>query len=146
MVPGQPRHLICILKNPTAMSEGDTRVLVAEDAVSTALVLRFILKRLGLNVTVARDGQTAWEEAQAQSFDLVIADQQMPGMTGAELLARLRKIPAYANTPFVMATAKAIELDLPQLKKQLQLAAVFGKPFSPNRLGALVESLIPLRT
>jgi two-component system chemotaxis response regulator CheY len=49
---------------------------------------------MGLNVAVARDGQTAWEKAQAESFDLFIADQQMPGLTGAKLLSRLREIPA----------------------------------------------------
>jgi CheY-like chemotaxis protein len=128
------------------MSDSDAHVLVAEDAATFALVLRRVLERMGLNVTVARDGQTAWEVAQAQSFDLVIADQQMPGLTGTELLARLRDIPEYANTPLVMATAKTIELDLPRLKNQLQLAAVFEKPFSPKRVAAIVESLIPSRT
>ena len=124
------------------MSDSAKNVLVAEDNAGLAHVLRFKLSQIGLNVTVARDGQRAWEEAQAKSFDLVISDQQMPGLLGTELLARMREMPEYADTPFVMVTAKALELDIRRLEKQLQIAAVFSKPYSPMRLSAAVERLI----
>jgi CheY-like chemotaxis protein len=124
------------------MSNSPARILVVEDEASTALLLRFILREVGLKVTVAGDGEQGWERAQSESFDLVIADQQMPNLTGAELLARLRETPEYATTPFVMATAKGFELDIPLLEEQLQLAAVFVKPFSPKKVAATVERLL----
>ncbi len=124
------------------MSDSAKRVLVAEDNAGLAHVLRFKLGQIGLDVTVARDGEKAWEAAQTDSFDLVISDQQMPGMLGTELLERLREMPAYAKTPFIMVTAKTLEMDLERLEKELQLAAVFSKPYSPMRLAATIERLM----
>ena len=124
------------------MSDSAKRVLVAEDNPGLAHVLRFKLGQMGLDVTVARDGDQAWERAQAGSFDLVISDQQMPGLLGTELLTRMREMPQYAETPFVMVTAKALELDIRDLEEQLRIAAVFSKPYSPMRLAATVERLM----
>jgi len=104
-----------------------------------AHVLRFILDGQGLTVKVPRDGAQAWQKAQAESSDVVIAEHHMPRLTGAELLARLREMPEYTTTPFVMATAKTVEMDMQHLEKQLQLAAVFEKPFSPAKLAATVD-------
>lgn len=124
------------------MTDSPKRALVAEDNPGLAHVLRFKLGQMGLDVTVARDGQQAWEEAQDESFDLVVTDQQMPGMLGTELLSRLRQMPEYNDTPFVMVTAKALELDIRRLENQLQIAAVFSKPYSPMKLAATVERLM----
>jgi two-component system chemotaxis response regulator CheY len=124
------------------MSNDAQSALVAEDNAGLAHVLRFKLTQLGLDVTVARDGDQAWQDAQERTFDLVITDQQMPGMNGTELLARMRELPQYETTPFVMITAKALELDIKQLDQQLRLAAVFSKPYSPMKLAATVERLL----
>ena len=110
------------------------RVLVAEDNVALASVIRFNLERAGLAVTVAHNGRQAWEHAQKQPFDLVVTDQQMPEMTGCELCHLLRGDPAFAKIPIIMLTAKGMELELPRLRDELRISATFLKPFSPREV------------
>jgi CheY-like chemotaxis protein len=124
------------------MNRTTKRVLIAEDNPALAHVLRFNLQRAGLDVTVASDGNQAWDRLRGETYDLVVADHQMPGMTGVELLARARELDDYANTPLVMVTAKAMELDTKRLQEQLGLAAVFGKPYSPLGLMETIETLL----
>ena len=124
------------------MSNSKLSVLVAEDNPALANVLRFNLQRVNLDVSLANDGCRAWEMAQKQRFDLVVTDQEMPGMTGLELCQRLRERAEYADVRIVMVTAREMELDIMRLKEQLQIEAVFSKPYSPNQLLDVVQELL----
>ena len=109
-------------------------LLIVEDNPALGVVVQFNLERAGYNVTLAENGCVAWDLAQARDFQLVITDQQMPGMTGVELCQRLRGHPRYSQTPIIMLTAKGLELNLSDLRKRLRIAAVLPKPFSPREL------------
>ncbi len=109
-------------------------ILVVEDNPALGVVVRFNLERAGFHVTLAENGCDGWDLAQAREFKLVITDQQMPGMTGVELCERLRGHPRYSQTPIIMLTAKGLELNRSDLEKQLGIAAVMPKPFSPREL------------
>jgi CheY-like chemotaxis protein len=124
------------------MNQHASKILVAEDNPGLAHVLRFNLEHNGLDVTVAMDGVEAWDSAQTESFDLVISDHEMPGISGVELLTRIRKLPEYTGKPLLMVTAKALELDTKRLEQQLDLAAVFSKPYSPIELVDTVQRLL----
>ncbi|MFV1967283.1 MAG: response regulator [Pirellulaceae bacterium] len=115
---------------------------MAEDNAALASVIRFNLERSGFQVTVANNGRVAWEFAQDQLFNLVVTDQQMPEMTGCELCQKLRATAEYAETPVVMLTAKGMELELPRLRKELGITAVFLKPFSPKEVVQAVEDCL----
>ena len=65
----------------------------------------------------------------------------MPEMTGLEFLERLRALPAYASTPVILLPAKGLELELPRIQQELDINAVFPKPFSPS---AVVETACQL--
>ena len=69
---------------------GALRVLVVEDNSALANVLTFNLKRSGYDVTIARNGREAWDILQNRSADLVVADHQMPEMSGIELCQKIR--------------------------------------------------------
>jgi CheY-like chemotaxis protein len=58
----------------------------------------------------------------------------MPEMTGLELCRRLRATVEYAHTPIVLLTAKGLELELPALQRELNISAIFPKPFSPSEV------------
>lgn len=115
------------------------KILVAEDNLALASVVKFNLERAGFNVTVAQNGREAWDFSQNDQFDLVLTDHQMPELTGVELCQRLREDERYARTPVIMLTAKGLELDLARLRDELGVAAAFPKPFSPIEIIAAIE-------
>ena len=119
-----------------------SRTLIAEDNIGLARVLQFNLERIGLDVTVANSGTQAWEAANESQFDLLITDHEMPGMTGIELCTRLRDLANYESTPFVMVTARELELDTQDLQTRLGMAAVLAKPYSPSMIVELAQRLI----
>lgn len=117
------------------------KALIVDDNVALARVTQFALSRAGLETCIAGNGRIALEKATAESFDIIISDQQMPEMTGLEFLQRLRTLPGYATTPIILLTAKGLELELPRIQQELDINAVFPKPFSPS---AVVETACQL--
>jgi len=115
------------------------RVLVAEDNPALALVVRFHLENAGFRVTVARNGEETWGLLQREDFDAVVTDQQMPGLSGAEVCARMRREARLAEIPVVMLTAKGLEMELDRLRKELGVWKVLPKPFSVRQLVEIVE-------
>lgn len=118
------------------------RALIVDDNLALARVTQFALDRAGYETQTARNGRLALEVAQATQFDVVVTDQQMPEMTGIELCRELRKLPAYAECPIILLTAKGLELELPRLREELGINAVFSKPFSPGAVVRAVEDLV----
>lgn len=118
------------------------RILIAEDNVAMAQVLRFNLERAGYSVHVASNGRQALEVAALETFDLVITDFQMPRMNGDEFCRELRQLPAYRDTPVMMCTAKGLELDATQLHQELGVINLIHKPFSPRQVVEKASSLL----
>lgn len=118
------------------------RVLIAEDNAALRRVIALTLKGSGFEVTDAADGLRAWEIAEQESFDLVVTDQQMPQMSGLELVEKLRESETNGDTPVVLLTAKGMELELEALREAYGVAAMLHKPFSPSQLGMLAEQLV----
>jgi PAS domain S-box-containing protein len=85
------------------------RVLVAEDGASTRKLLDAILRRAGADVISCEDGQTAFELAMEQRFDVVLLDMLMPELDGYTVARLLR---ARGNrTPIIALTANAMSGD-----------------------------------
>jgi two-component system chemotaxis response regulator CheY len=110
------------------------KALIVDDNVALARVTQFALTRAGFDAKIAPNGRKALELAQADAFDIVITDQQMPEMTGLELCRRLRAAAQYESTPIILLTAKGLELELPALQRELDISAIFPKPFSPSEV------------
>ena len=84
-------------------------ILVAEDARTNQVLIKVLLERLGLHVTVAEDGSKAVDEALKRQFDLIFMDIQMPHMNGYEATRALRK--EGITTPIIALTANAMKGD-----------------------------------
>jgi two-component system, chemotaxis family, chemotaxis protein CheY len=118
------------------------RALIVDDNLALARVTQFALDRAGFETQTARNGRVALETAQLMQYDVIVTDQQMPEMTGTDLCRELRKLPEYAACPIILLTAKGLELELPRLREELGISAVFSKPFSPAAVVRAVEDLV----
>ena len=90
------------------------RVLVVEDNDDAALALEIRLKRLGVTVTLASNGEDALEKLKSEEFDLLLSDIGMPLMDGYELVLKLREFEkenGRARLPAIALTAYATPRD-----------------------------------
>ena len=90
---------------------GAMRVLAAEDNPINRLVLKTLLSQFGLEVTLVEDGESAVAAWQAQDWDLILMDVQMPRLDGPSATLRIRALEAAegrARTPIVGLTANAM--------------------------------------
>ena len=127
---------------PTGDESTDWRLLIVDDNVALARVTQFAFDKAGFATQTACNGAIALDLARSEKFDMVITDQQMPVMNGIELCRELRNLEEYLHTPIVMLTAKGLELELDQLREELQIQAIFPKPFSPSTIVDAVQKLL----
>jgi CheY-like chemotaxis protein len=118
------------------------KILVCEDNTALSGVICFNLVRAGFEVTSVANGRLALEALQKETFDLVLSDQQMPMMTGIQLCESMRQLPAHRRTPFILLTAKCMEIDFVKLQQSLGISAALPKPFSPSELVACIEEAL----
>ncbi len=89
-----------------APAQADARsILVAEDSITSRMLLKGILESAGYKVKVAVDGMEAFTLLRAESFDLLVSDVEMPRLNGFDLTARIRADKKLAELPVVLVTA-----------------------------------------
>jgi DNA-binding response OmpR family regulator len=121
-----------------------TSVLVVDDDPDVCDLVTYKLEQSGFEVRRASDGDAALREVAKRIPDLVLLDVMMPGISGLEVLERLRSAPATAAIPVVMLTAKAQENDV---ERGFELGAddYVVKPFSPRELVRRVTAVLSRR-
>jgi len=84
------------------------RILVVDDFSTMRRIVKNLLTDLGFtNTAEAEDGHSALAALRASSFDFVITDWNMPGMSGIELLKAIRSDDRLKPLPVLMVTAEA---------------------------------------
>lgn len=81
------------------------RVLVVDDSVTTRTLEKNILEAAGFYVNTARNGIEAMAQLQTESFDLIIADMEMPEMNGIELIRYIKQDKRFNETPVIIVTS-----------------------------------------
>jgi two-component system phosphate regulon response regulator PhoB len=109
-------------------------------------VLRGLIRATlaGYTVVEARDGEEALAQAKAVRPDLILLDMMMPGRSGLNVLAELRRDPVLAGTPVVMLTART-QVEDRDAAEAAGADRYLAKPFSPLQLIAVVEELLEAR-
>ncbi|HID82361.1 MAG TPA: response regulator transcription factor [Chromatiales bacterium] len=116
------------------------KILIIEDDVHIAELVRLHLSDLGHSLEVCHHGDEGWAQYQKISFDLVILDIMLPGLDGLEICKRIRT-DKQRYTPILMLTSKTTELDR-VLGLELGADDYLTKPFSLMEFIARVKALL----
>ena len=122
--------------------KGDVmKVLIAEDDKLCAKTLKFILRAAGYDVILAQNGNEAWQILQHESAPkLVILDWMMPGMSGIDVLRKLRGKETNENTRtcVIMLTVKSNQEDI-QTAREAGADYYLTKPYLKSDLVKLIK-------
>jgi len=86
-------------------------ILVAEDSITSRMLLKEILESAGYTVSTAIDGEDAFSSLEKARFDLVVSDVEMPRMNGFALASKIRGDERYAHLPVVLVTGLESQAD-----------------------------------
>ena len=81
-----------------------TSVLIVDDDAVSNLALTYALGRANAKATTVLDPFTALKKLEFESYEVVIFDVNLPGVSGISLYQRMREMPAYQNTPVIFIT------------------------------------------
>ena len=112
------------------------RILVVDDDISQRRLIEFWLKEEGYSVVTASDGNTALRTFTETSPALVISDIRMPGLSGLDLLGRIKAL--NPDTPVILITAFGAVGDAVEAMK-LGAADYVLKPLNPDELKVNVQ-------
>jgi CheY-like chemotaxis protein len=122
---------------------GSERIMVAEDDTAVRNVVVRILTRGGYEVTAVENGDAACRLAAQQSFDLVVLDVVMPGMTCQQTVERLRVLLPSAR--ILLSSGYSAGANITALQEQTGLS-LLRKPYDPDQLlRAIREALDKVR-
>jgi len=123
---------------------GGARILVVDDQEDNVLLLAELLRMHGYAVETVLSGQAALDSVERAAPDLMLLDVVMPGMSGLQVLRRLREDPRYAMLPIVLVTA--LDPDVERVHGLESGADDFvSKPINGPELLARVRSLVRVK-
>lgn len=139
--PSDAAHPAATPAAPKAASLAGLRVLLVDDEAHAVAALVTLLGEEGLHIHGATRGEQALALAAAEPFDVAVLDVQMPGMSGLELLRRLRVqhpgLPAIIMTGYMAQHPDIVEL------RSTTGAAFVSKPVDPDELLRTLNALLP---
>jgi DNA-binding response OmpR family regulator len=122
--------------------DGPAQVVIADDDPAIGALLTAVMRRTGVECSLARTGAEALAMARKVIPDVLILDVNMPGMDGFEVLTSLRADDLTARIPVVLLTARQQEADV---LKGFSCGAsdYITKPFNPMEVTARVARYLP---
>jgi len=120
----------------------DINVLIVDDSPTSLKYIDKILRGIGIDqITQATNGQKAYDLINAQFFDLIVTDFNMPEMDGLELTNTIRSESNQKSIPILMLTSEQNESRLAAVKKA-GVSAILDKPFEPASIRKLISQLL----
>jgi CheY-like chemotaxis protein len=119
-------------------------ILIVDDDAGVRDVLAELLRRSGYRVSCANDGEAAWEALCANSFDALVTDHAMPGLTGLDLLRRVRSGPLNAM-PIILISGQ-MPWEETELLDLVRPGVAMEKPFSFFEFLANVRTALSFAT
>lgn len=116
-----------------------TDIVIADDDETIREVVEFKLSSQGWNVTVFENGRECWEYLETNDPpDLIVLDIMMPGLSGLQVLQRIRENESLSSVPVLILTSRGRE---EHVVEGFERGATdyLTKPFSPTELVARIK-------
>lgn len=115
-------------------------IMTVDDSRAVRLTIVLALKSSGHRVVEAASGEEALELMKTEKVDLILADFNMPGMDGAQLVRHIKAEDDYRKIPVIMLTTENARVRLSEAK-EAGAAGWMNKPFKTEQLVAAVKAL-----
>ena len=117
-------------------------ILIVDDEEDVRAIAQMGLEMgAGWNVVTASSGKEALEIAADQKPDVILLDMMMPDMDGRSTLQKLKANPTTQPIPVILVTAKA-QNGYQEIFADMQVAAIFAKPFRPLKLAEQISEAL----
>lgn len=118
-----------------------TTVLIVDDHPANLMALEVVLEPAQLDVLTAKSGEEALETVRNVDLALIMTDLHMRGMSGAELVRRVRGGARNSDVPIIIVSG--VDVDDPTVRKSVSEPGVafLQKPYTMQRLQTLMDSL-----
>ena len=118
-------------------------ILIVDDSATMVMSLKTTLVMSGFKVETANNGQAALDKLKAGVRpDLVLTDINMPGMTGLELIGKIRAMSGFRFIPILTLTTES-ETSKREEGKRLGATGWLVKPISGNDLVKVIKQVLP---
>ncbi len=117
------------------------KVIFVEDSPTMRRIIANSLNKIGItSITEAENGVDALDKIDAQDYDMIITDWNMPEMNGEELVKTLREKDKFKKTPILMITTRGMQDDVMTAIK-IGVNGYIVKPFTPEVLKKKIAEL-----
>lgn len=119
-------------------------VLIVEDSPLVRKMYGLAFSKREHELVTAEDGRKALEvlTAETRAFDLILLDLRMPDMDGVEFIRAVRRTGRFREIPIILTTVEPDGSELLREAQELGVAAVVKKPWKPQELRAVVQSVL----
>lgn len=116
------------------------RILIVDDVVHIAKIIRKILEKEGYETKICHDGQQAIDALKAESFDIIVSDVIMPNKDGFDILNYLHE--TNLDIKIIMMTGGGVKISAVEALRAVkdQAHVVLHKPISKDDLLGAIES------
>jgi len=117
------------------------KVLIVDDEKDVLLLVKAQLKRVGLDVFTTSSGIDALNLLEEVEVDVVVLDVVMPGLSGLDVLRKLKKDPTQHHLKYIVFTALGREVDMmvePEFKPDIYIRKPFTNETMVNAVSALI--------
>ncbi|MHC8410974.1 ATP-binding protein [Pseudomonas sp. Hz4] len=130
---------------PVAVMESSLKVLVVEDVALNREVVQGLLQRDGHQVWLAEEGEQALVQCAVQTFDLILLDVHLPGISGVELCNQIRRNDGPNRQTRIFALTASVQPSLVRGYLDAGMDGVLAKPLKLDNLRQALAGQTPGR-
>ncbi len=118
------------------------KILIVEDEVEFAKMVKLRLQSVGFEVSLASDVQVGTQKMMDEDWDLLVLDLMMPGGGGFSLLERVYQHPEKARIPVIILTGKTVDEDVRSKAEAYHISDIVMKPYESKAFVEKIKSVV----